>query len=168
MNKESIKQRLLNKVDIKPSPDRRFDDCWCWTASCNKYGYGQIQIDKKKYKPHRLLAWICELKDPEGNLFMLDSKYHVLHKCDNPPCINVEHLFIGTSLENMRDKEIKGRGNQAKGENNGSVKLTELKVIEIRKHYILKEFSMKELAIKFNISYPTIIDIIARKTWKHV
>lgn len=93
----------------------------------------------------------------------------VLHKCDNPPCIRPEHLFLGTTLENQLDKVSKDR--QAKGETNGFSKLTEEDVREIRRRYRRLSYhnsNVLELAYEFGVTAVNIRYILARKAWKHV
>ena len=74
--------------------------CWEWTACLNKHGYGVFRI---KYESlcHRISYQIFHGK--------LEKNIQVLHKCDNPKCVNPDHLFTGTHIDNMKDKSIKGR-----------------------------------------------------------
>ena len=92
----------------------------------------------------------------------LTSKQHVLHKCDNPLCVNPDHLFIGNQRENMADMKAKGR--QTKGEAHGQAKLTETQVIAIRTDHR----KQAEIASDYNISVPTVSDIKRRYSWKHL
>ncbi|MEB0898147.1 HNH endonuclease [Citrobacter freundii] len=88
----------------------------------------------------------------------------VLHMCDNPRCINPEHLVLGTQLENVRDMEIKGRGNHVSGERNGSAKLTAEDVLEIRSSTL----SNRKIASIYGLSDSYISSIRLRKKWKHI
>lgn len=91
------------------------NDCWEWQAAQTPDGYGVIGIGRGKlHYVHRLVFEATVRPLNEGEL--------VLHSCDNPSCCNPKHLFAGTHLINMRDKEQKGRGNHATGERNGSYK----------------------------------------------
>lgn len=76
-------------------------DCMLWAKYKNGNGYGEMYLDGSPKLAHRIIyeAEVGEI--PEG--------LQVLHKCDMPPCINVEHLFLGTHQDNMRDKTLKGR-----------------------------------------------------------
>jgi hypothetical protein len=83
------------------------DKCWEWKRGRRKSGYGKLWYNGKTTLAHRV-AWLKTYGPiPEGLC--------VLHKCDNPPCVNPSHLFLGTNKDNSRDKENKGRGNTAPG-----------------------------------------------------
>jgi DNA-binding NarL/FixJ family response regulator len=95
----------------------------------------------------------------------IPQKMCVLHKCDNRKCTNPDHLYLGTYIENDRDRVERNR--QAKGSKNGSAKLNEQQVKEIK--IMLKNgFTQKEIAIKFNMSQATIGFIASGRLWKHV
>ena len=112
-------------------------NCWNWTGYVTKYGYGETRlIDKKKVRVHRLSMFVW--KD-----FDLNSELDVLHDCDNRRCFNVEHLFIGTNLDNMKDKVSKNRQSR---------KLDKQDLLEIIKYFTEKEFSVKELAEIYKVS----------------
>jgi hypothetical protein len=78
--------------------------CWLWVGSCDRNGYGQIREDKNtlKYASHISLR-IHGIDTPTG--------MGVLHKCDNPPCVNPDHLFVGNQKANMADAKAKNRMN---------------------------------------------------------
>ena len=78
------------------------DDCWEWQASFHTTGYGQIKYNRKKWKAHRI-SWILTNGEIPNTLC-------VLHKCDNPKCVNPNHLFLGTLKENTQDMLKKNRG----------------------------------------------------------
>lgn len=90
---------------------QRDDGCREWTAGKFRYGYGAFLLDGKLRKAHRVMWELHFGPIPEG-LF-------VCHHCDNPPCVEVSHLFLGTPLDNMRDKIAKGRLVASPGERNG-------------------------------------------------
>lgn len=77
-------------------------ECWLWQGNTTTGGYGQIYYDGRTWRVHRL-AWIFthSAEIPNG--------YVICHKCDNPPCCNPNHLFLGTQEENMKDAARKGR-----------------------------------------------------------
>lgn len=99
------------------------------------------------------------------NCCTIPEGYHVCHKCDNPRCINPEHLFLSTPLGNVRDMIRKGRG--ARGSRSGAAKLTESKVLAIRL-FAQKESNISAIADKFSLPYSAVYGAIKGKTWKHV
>ncbi len=93
------KERLMQAVSIDTNTG-----CWNWTLSAFKGGYGAFRIDNgKQVSAHRAAYQLLVGPIPEG--------IHVLHKCDNPRCVNPYHLWLGTHRENMLDKMNKGRDN---------------------------------------------------------
>lgn len=145
------KERFWGKVN-------KTNGCWNWLTYKDRDGYGEFQLEKKKSKAHRASWQIHFGKIPEGLC--------VLHKCDNPPCVNPSHLFLGTPADNNKDRSLKGRS--AKGEKMASAKLTENKVLNIRKMYAAGNIKQKTLARLFDINFRTISQIINRKLWNHI
>ncbi len=110
----SLRKRFENKII-------RTATCWLWNASVRKAkdGYGQINATgspTKKLMAHRVAYELYVGSIPKGML--------VLHRCDNPRCVNPEHLFLGTPLDNTTDMIRKGRNASQAGETNGYAKLT--------------------------------------------
>lgn len=140
-------------VDVLPS------GCRIWMGAVNEHGYGTLTAFGKRYKAHRA-AWILHHGEtPNG---------HVLHRCDVPSCVNPNHLFIGTHADNMRDMAQKGRcRGGSRGEDQGSAKLTEASVKEIRRLAAAGERS-KEIAAMFGVDRSNVGLIIRRKAWRHV
>ena|SRR3990167_5583641 len=149
-----IEQRFWNKV-VKTAT------CWNWIGSKNKFGYGQIgaMIGKKHkmFAAHRISYELVNDKIPKGLC--------VLHRCDNPACVNPQHLWAGTHQENMRDRSLKGRTVGSKGEKNGKAKLNRKLVKEIRDLYKTGELSHTGLSEVFNVSKATIYYILNGKHW---
>lgn len=82
-------------------------DCWVWTASKFNSGYGKITFNERQMGAHRA-SWLVFRGDIPAGIC-------VLHKCDNRPCVNPDHLFLGTNLDNVRDKQAKGRARPGRG-----------------------------------------------------
>lgn len=76
-------------------------DCWLWTKATDRDGYGKILVDGKRIGAHRLSYLLHYGEIPNG--------LHVMHTCDNPPCVRPEHLTLGTMADNIRDSIAKGR-----------------------------------------------------------
>lgn len=133
--------------------------CWIWSgAISNKEGYGRIQIEKERMSAHRLSYSIYKGDLPEG-LF-------VCHTCDNRLCVNPDHLFLGSHLENVADCILKGR--HTRGDKHGARKLSEDAVREMRRLYATGEYTQEQLGKKYGIDRPYATRIINRKQWKHV
>ena len=102
MFSQSLLNRFKTRVNV-PDNWETIDVCWEWNANKDRDGYGRISDRKKQYKSHRVSWEICYGPIPEGLL--------VLHKCDNPSCVNPNHLFLGTHKDNTIDMFNKGREN---------------------------------------------------------
>lgn len=92
----SIADRFWPKVD-KRGPD----ECWEWNSARNPRGYGHFVILRQDYRAHRISYELANGPIPEG--------MHVMHMCDNPPCVNPAHLRLGDHTENMHDMRRKDR-----------------------------------------------------------
>lgn len=137
--------------------------CWEWIGGKRDGRYGAFKLNGKNYRPHRLVyEWFNNKKIPNNLL--------ICHKCDNPKCVNPEHLFLGTNQDNADDMVKKGRssnGDDRKGENNLGNKLKNNDVLEIRK--LIKEgLTNIEIAKKYNVHHATISLIRLEKTWNHI
>ncbi len=145
---------LLDSIKISEN------GCWEWTGYRVFDGYGQILISYRNYKTHRLAMYFWR-----G--FKLNSKQMVLHHCDNPPCCNPDHLYLGSAKDNARDREVRKRSNPRYGTKHHSSKLNEKDVIEIRKA-IADGQSQVSLAKKYKISTTQVCNINKRTEWAHV
>ena len=128
--------------------------CWMWTACVNTDGYGRLNVAGKMRLAHRISYKLHVGPIPEG--------LHVCHTCDTPGCVNPGHLFIGTPLDNHRDKVSKGRSTT--GEKHGRSKLTENDITLIRQD----TRTTRELGALYNVHYSRISRIKRKETWKHV
>lgn len=130
--------------------------CLLWLKGVDDWGYGTIKIDKKMKKAHRVAWALYNGEIPDG--------LKILHRCDTPPCINPNHLFLGTDQENNDDMVRKGRRVQVYGEDWPQAKLTEDQVLEIRASKENRVF----LGKKYNVHRDTITDVILRRTWRYL
>jgi hypothetical protein len=148
--------RFWEKVD-------KTDDCWLWTGSKTNAGYGLYGIRRNgrwKWRDytHRI-AYLLEHKE-------IPDKLHVCHHCDNPPCVNPDHLFLGTHNDNMQDAIKKGRLDNT-GEKQGRSKLTWDDVKEIRLRYNPnKTWQAQRLAKEYGVYVPHIYKIWHNEIWK--
>lgn len=134
------------------------NECWEWQGSLYKSGYGSFNFEYRGENTHRV-AWKLINGKIEDNL-------HILHKCDNRKCVNPDHLFLGTHLDNMQDKVLKNRQYRPIGIKNPSCKLTEIDVANIRSEYQLEKPTHSALAHKYNVTKGCITHILNNKTWK--
>ncbi len=148
---ETIEDRFFSKVVAGPN------NCWVWAARRNEDGYGQFWFDGSMGRAHRF-SWSLHngMEIPEG--------LQVMHSCDNPPCVNPDHLSLGTNVENQADSYRKGRGNNPKGEAHGCAKLTAEQVFEIQSMDRTHR-SQRSIAVQFGVSQKTIWRILNGKGW---
>ena len=146
--------RFWSKVDVGGP-----DECWLWRAATNQNGYGVFHDDDNHGHPAHRVAWILTKGDP-GDKF-------ACHICDNPPCCNPGHLFLGTAKANSDDMWAKGRARRALGEKHGSSKLTAEDARQIRVARRLG-ISGRWLALLFGVKETTISAIHSGATWRHV
>lgn len=152
----------INKFDaetILRNCEKQPNGCWNWTATiCNRYG--QIRINGRRYRSHRVALHVWKNFDLNSNLL-------VCHTCDNPLCVNPDHLFAGTQKENMQDCKRKGRlvKNFKPGNLHMNAKVTAEQVREMRKLHTAG-VKQKDLAIKYNLTQQAISKIITGENWR--
>ncbi len=154
--RKSIDERFHEKYEIvEPG------GCWVWMGSINSNGYGGIRAasltdgGRSDIGAHRLSWMIHHGPIPPGIC--------ILHKCDNPPCVNPEHLWLGTYADNTADRVAKGRSGSASGESNGRAKLTDDQVAEIR--VIGRSMFQREIGKLFDVDQSLISLILNNKRW---
>lgn len=164
MNSEPKAKAMMSKLPNGTPVIKRLDHfsmpvtesgCWIWLGAANADGYGSIDIGDKSMRAHRA-SWEAHRGPvPEG--------MSVLHRCDVPSCINPDHLFLGTQLENIADRTRKGRGKHQvySGEAHPCCKLTAATVDYIRN----SPLKQRELARIFGTSQSHVSNIQRGKRW---
>lgn len=132
--------------------------CLIWTGQRDKYGYGRFKLRGKPMKAHRVATELAgkSLGDDEDGL----------HSCDNPSCVDHEHLFAGTDVENMADMVAKGRS--ACGERHPSKKMTEELVAQLRFDHATGAFNHSQLGARYGIGKGQARRIALRLGWRHI
>ncbi len=149
------------------------NDCWEWTGARCRQGYGTLRSQGRTLSTHRVSWELQRGPVPRGKWG--------LHRCDYPPCVNPQHLFLGTRTDNVRDMVAKGRNRPARGDahpirkhpekvrgtNNGRARLTESQVIEIRSRAAAGE-SVAAIARETRMSEGALRHIVKRRKWRHI
>lgn len=123
--------------------------CWEWLAYKNHNGYGMF----RQRRAHRIVWSLVN--------GLIPDEIFVLHKCDNPSCVNPGHLFLGTQVDNMRDKMEKGRHRWG----SGNAKLTSKQVKAIRIMGSRHNMLQKDIANIFSMTQSQISRVLAKKCW---
>lgn len=146
---KTIEERFWEKVD-------KSGDCWLWLGQTNG-GYGVISCNGKDKYAHRV-SWQIHNGNIPGDIL-------VLHTCDNPPCVNPDHLWLGTDADNTNDKVKKNR--HLCGSSQPNSKLHESDVLVIRELWSVGT-SKKAIAWLFDIAEGTAYQIAKRTSWRHI
>ena len=148
---KSMAERMQSKIvpNLKTG-------CWEWTAKKNCWGYGQITVSNRRNKlAHRISYELRHGPIPDG--------LWVLHRCDNPGCVNPDHLFLGTHEDNMADRSAKDR--HFHGETHPMAKLTDVDVRQIRS---TTGVTQREIAEQFGVNRSVICRIRNGSLWAKV
>jgi hypothetical protein len=136
---------------------RKTEGCWIWTARKTKKGYGHFRVNNTKRMFAHRLAYTLTHGEVSENL-------QVCHHCDNPPCCNPDHLFLGTNADNVADRERKGRSART-----GAIqyRLTADQVADIRARH-QQGVMQSTLADEYGVCRAAIGKIVRGETWKHL
>ena len=134
------------------------ENCIEWKGAKNWFGYGMTY---KGGKPTRVHRKVCAEK--YGKTLDEISGLVVRHLCNNPSCVNPDHLALGTAADNVKDRVLSGRSDR--GESRHSSKLTEGDVKYIRKTFSGERGEMTALSKKFGVSVTTISYVLSGKKW---
>jgi hypothetical protein len=148
--KKTAEERFWEKVK------KSVDGCWTWTAGTSKnFGYGWFRSGTGEPVHAHRFSW-------EIHYGPIPENQCVLHSCDNPLCVRPDHLFLGNRTKNAADRDGKGRGRNARGEDHGKAKLTEDDVRAIRKEYSEGSCGYRKLSKQYGVSRQSIQAIIKR------
>jgi len=156
--KRERSERDLRKRFMLFVPTGAVHECWEWTGRLSKSGYGNIDFEKRPHQATRVMWFLTHGEWPSLN---------VCHSCDNPPCVNPAHLWLGTDLDNVRDMILKGRARRGPprfGPDNHNTKLTADAVRAIR----ASKLSNSDLAKQYSVTPSAVYNVRAWKAWKHV
>lgn len=152
ITRDEIKARLLNGVGFVDDAS----GCWSWKTPTNR-DRGQINIGGKTHLACRVTWEVYRGEIPDG--------MHVLHACDNPRCVNPDHLWLGTHADNMADKKAKGRAHRLPGEKHPMAKITDDDAREIYRLVVALGQSSPIVAEMFGVNYHTVRKIATGKQW---
>jgi hypothetical protein len=159
--KKPLAERFWSKVDQSAGPE----SCWPWKGGTISVGYGEFYVNEKcrTAYAHRIAYELTH-----GPIL---PTLMVCHRCDNPPCVNPAHLFLGTHNDNMADMRAKGRG--AEGTRHGSrtqPHRRKLTAVEVQALRLARADGVPRLAVakRFGVSPATVTRIATGKTWRHV
>lgn len=130
--------------------------CWNYQGTKNKKGYGIFKFKGEKWLAHRFAYMYYKGAIPKGML--------VCHSCDNPACVNPNHLFLGTTKDNMKDMSMKGRGGKIKGAEHKQAKYIDPVAFQDALDTIGQDYD--KLAEMFQCSYGYVIKFLRGETWQ--
>lgn len=149
----SLEERFKAKVQIDHETG-----CHNWKGARNRKGYGMIAVGKgRSAVSHRISYQLYKGEIPQD--------FVVMHTCDNPGCVNPEHLKVGTHADNVADRQSKGRG--TRGETHSKAKLTEIQVLVIKEAYT-SGHKQVDIANYFGVKHYNINQIVHGRSWKHL
>jgi HNH endonuclease len=153
-----------------PSPEERFwakvdkrgpDDCWEWTGAKSGVGYGSVRWRGRRENAHRVAYQLVVGQIPEG--------MHGLHHCDNPPCVNPAHIYVGNQSDNAQDRSKRKRNgsHMGAGELNGSAKFTRSQVEDMRNRAVTGPRGTKAALVReYGVSRTQLGRILSGTCWR--
>lgn len=147
----AVKFRRGPATDRFWSRVKKTEGCWTWTGA-KISGYGDLRVSVTVHQLAHRFSW-------ELHHGPIPAGLHVLHRCDNPPCVRPDHLFLGTNDDNVADSVNKGRAGR---------KLTADQVLAIREEYRTLGLSQRLLAIKYGVSKTSMEKLLTWKTWGYL
>lgn len=151
---ELTQDLILSIIDID-----RATGCWV-CRHVNAHGYGYVRVNLKIWRAHRASWTVFRGFIPKNK--------RILHRCDNRPCCNPKHLYVGSDAQNIRDIYVRGRANPTQGNRHGRSKLTEETVIQIFQSVNNQGLTRTRVAELHHIDMSVVSRIVSGKTWAHL
>jgi hypothetical protein len=148
---------LRERFDEKYVVDTK-SGCWIWTDHRNRDGYGVINVQGSNKLAHRVAYELLVGQIPPDK--------HVLHKCDNPWCVNPLCLWLGTDADNVADRDAKGR--QARGDTHGIAVLNEQTAAEVKWLGLYSHYSCRVIGERYGIGQSAVDHILHGRRWANV
>lgn len=147
----------MNTIDRFMAKVEKTDGCWFWTARKSPQGYGRFSLGGRNHIASRVVYELL--------VGAIPPDMHVLHRCDNPSCVNPSHLWLGTNTDNIADRMRKGRSRGFPGEANGNRRLTADDVRSIRRE-VADGARKADVARKFGVPRGHVGQIVSRASWR--
>lgn len=143
---------------VYPEPNT---GCWLWAGRHDAKGYGRGHFHNRTIQLAHRYAYLLWYG-------VLPNDLCVLHKCDNPACVNPYHLYLGDQRQNNIDRDSRKRQKTKHGTEHKLAKLTDSQVVEIRTIYNPKQYPSRKLAKMYGVSQRKVLDIVTNKSWRHL
>lgn len=154
----NLKRRFISHIDKTPGHGPK-GECWLWASKRRKDGYGLFKVGNWRIRAHRA--------GYELLVGLFNEELFILHSCDNPPCVNPDHMRPGTSEDNIADMLSRKRNRFAFGGRRPQAKLTETQVLEIQS-LIENGGSNISIATRFSVRDTAISRIRLGQSWAYI